>query len=313
MVKDLSRLVDENGIYAAVAVDQRGALRKLLGDTGTPENLSLFKKLVAEVLTSHGSSFLVDPEYGLDAAKAKDAKAGLILSYEQTGYDKSRPGRLPRLIEDQSVRRLVAAGADAVKFLLYYDVDESDEINQKKQAMIERVGTECQAENVPFLLEILTYDDSIGDEKGEAFAKVRPHKVNEAMRVFSEPRFQVDTLKVEIPVNMNFVEGFGDKAVMTQAEAAEAFKAQDAATNIPYIYLSGGVSAQLFMDSLQFAADNGAHFNGILCGRATWKDATAALVDAGEQEAKAWLESEGLDNLKALNEVNVKTATPILS
>lgn len=57
MVKDLSRLVDENGIYAAVAVDQRGALRKLLGDTGTPENLSLFKKLVAEVLTSHGSSF----------------------------------------------------------------------------------------------------------------------------------------------------------------------------------------------------------------------------------------------------------------
>lgn len=87
-------------------------------------------------------------------------------------------------------------------------------------------------------------------KKGEAFMKVRPHKVNEAMRVFSEPRFQVDTLKVEIPVNMNFVEGFGDKTVMTQAEAAEAFKAQDAATNIPYIYLSGGVSAQLFMDSL---------------------------------------------------------------
>lgn len=313
MVKDLSRLVDENGIYAAVAVDQRGALRKLLGDTATPENMSLFKKMVAEVLTPHGSSFLVDPEYGLDAAKAKDANAGLILSYEQTGYDKSRPGRLPRLIEDQSVRRLVEAGADAVKFLLYYDVDESDEINQKKQAMIERVGTECQAENIPFLLEILTYDDSIGDEKGEAFAKVRPHKVNEAMRVFSEPRFQVDTLKVEIPVNMNFVEGFGDKAIMTQTEAAAAFKAQDAATNIPYIYLSGGVSAQLFMDSLQFAADNGARFNGILCGRATWKGATTAFVGSGEQEAKAWLESEGLDNLTALNEVNVKTATPIQS
>lgn len=313
MVKDLSRLVDENGIYAAVAVDQRGALRNLLGETGTPENLSLFKRLVSEVLTPYGSSFLVDPEYGLDAAKANDANSGLMLSYEQTGYDKSRPGRLPRLIEDQSVRRLIEAGADAVKFLLYYDVDEPDEINQKKQAMIERIGTECQAENVPFLLEILTYDDSIGDEKGEAFAKVRPHKVNEAMRVFSEPRFHVDTLKVEIPVNMNFVEGFGDKAVMTQAEAAEAFKAQDAATNIPYIYLSGGVTAQLFMDSLQFAADNGAHFNGILCGRATWKGATNALVDAGEDAAKAWLESEGLDNLKALNEVNKRTATPIQS
>ncbi len=30
-------------------------------------------------------------------------------------------------------------GADAVKFLLYYDVDSSDELNQQKQAYIERI------------------------------------------------------------------------------------------------------------------------------------------------------------------------------
>lgn len=125
------------------------------------------------------------------------------------------------------------------------------------------------------------------------------------MRVFSEPRFQVDTLKVEIPVNMNFVEGFGDKTVMTQAEAAEAFKAQDAATNIPYIYLSGGVSAQLFMDSLNLQLIM-VHIQRYFMWSCNMEGATAALVDAGEQEAKAWLESEGLDNLKALNEVNVK-------
>ncbi|ARJ50812.1 tagatose 1,6-diphosphate aldolase [Staphylococcus lutrae] len=313
MVKDLSRLVDEQGIYAAIAVDQRGALRKLLGDEASEADMSLFKKMVAEVLTPQASSFLVDPEYGLAAAKANDAHSGLILSYEQTGYDTSRPGRLPRLIEDQSVRRLREVGADAVKFLLYYDVDEPDAINQKKQAMIERIGAECQAENIPFLLEILTYDDTIGDEKGAAFAKVRPHKVNEAMRVFSEPRFQVDTLKVEIPVNMNFVEGFGEETVMTQAEAAAAFKAQDASTDLPYIYLSGGVSAQLFMDSLQFAADHGAHFNGILCGRATWKGATEVFVKAGEKAATTWLETTGLAHLQALNEVNRKTATSIQS
>ena len=63
----------------------------------------------------------------------------MILAYEQTGYIKDQPGRLPRLIEGQSVKRLVEAGADAIKFLLYYDVDEPDEINQK-QAVIERVG-----------------------------------------------------------------------------------------------------------------------------------------------------------------------------
>ncbi len=309
--KDLSRLVDDKGIYAAIAVDQRGALRKLLGDQASDHNLSLFKKLVSEVLTPYGSSFLVDPEFGIEAAQANAATSGLILSYEQTGYDVTRPGRLPRLIENASVKRLKDAGADAVKFLLYYDVDEPDDINTKKQAVIERIGAECQAENIPFLLEILTYDDTIGDEKGAEYAKVRPHKVNEAMRVFSEPRFQVDTLKVEIPVNMNFVEGFGSENLISQSEAAEAFKAQDAATDLPYIYLSGGVSAQLFMDSLQFAAVHGARFNGILCGRATWKGATSVLVEKGEAEAKAWLEHEGLENLKALNKVNQKTATSI--
>ncbi|MDT0672186.1 tagatose 1,6-diphosphate aldolase [Staphylococcus chromogenes] len=309
--KDLSKLVDKNGIYAAVAVDQRGALMNLLGDKGTTENLTVFKKLVAETLTPEGSSFLVDPEFGTEAIKENDAHSGLILAYEQTGYLKEQPGRLPRLIENQSVRRLVQMGADAIKFLLYYDVDESEEINQKKQAMIERVGSECKAENVPFLLEILTYDDTIGDEKGEAFAKVKPHKVNQAMKLFSEPRFGVDTLKVEIPVNMNFVEGFGSKVIMTQEEAAQAFKAQSEATDLPYIYLSAGVTAQLFNDSLVFASEHGARFNGVLCGRATWKGATEVLMNDGEQAAQEWLKNEGLQNLIALNQVNQRTASPI--
>lgn len=310
-VKDLSKLVDENGIYSAVAVDQRGALRKLLGDKGTPKYLSLFKKLVAEILTPEGSSFLVDPEYGLEAAQVNDEKSGLILSYEQTGYIKEQPGRLPRLIENQSVKRLVQQGADAVKFLLYYDVDEPEDINQKKQAIIERIGSECIAENVPFLLEILTYDDQIGDEKSEAFSKVKAHKVNEAMKVFSESRFGIDTLKVEIPVNMNFVEGYGSKQLMTQDEAAEIFKAQAEATHLPYIYLSAGVSSQLFNESLVFASRSGSKFNGVLCGRATWKGATQVLIDEGENAAREWLENEGIKNLKKLNDVNLTTATPI--
>lgn len=310
-VKDLSKLVDENGIYASVAVDQRGALRKLLGDKATPENLSLFKKIVAEVLTPEGSSFLVDPEYGLEAVEMNDDKSGLILSYEQTGYIKEQPGRLPRLIENQSVKRLIREGADAIKFLLYYDVDESDDINQKKQAIIERVGSECAAENIPFLLEILAYDDQIGDEKSKEFAKVKPHKVNEAMKLFSESRFGIDTLKVEIPVNMNFVEGFGAKAFMSKEEAAEIFKEQAASTHLPYIYLSAGVTAELFNESLIFASNNGSEFNGVLCGRATWKGATKVLVEQGENAAREWLKDEGVDNLRELNKVNRNTAKPI--
>nr|WP_302184724.1 hypothetical protein [Salmonella enterica] len=35
-----------------------------------------------------------------------------------------------------SAKRIKEQGADAVKFLLYYDVDSSDELNQQKQAYI---------------------------------------------------------------------------------------------------------------------------------------------------------------------------------
>ena len=47
----------------------------------------------------------------------------------------------------------------------------------------------------------------VGDEKGFAFAKVKPDKVTKYMREFSQPRYGVDVLKVEVPVNMRYVEG----------------------------------------------------------------------------------------------------------
>ncbi|VUX11671.1 Tagatose 1,6-diphosphate aldolase 2 [Streptococcus pasteurianus] len=86
---------------------------------------------------------------------------------------------------------------------------------------------------------------------------MKPHKVNGAMKVFSDDRFGIDVLKVEVPVNMNFVEGFGEgEVVYTREEAAQYFRDQEASTQLPYIYLSAGVSAKLFQDTLIFAAES---------------------------------------------------------
>ena len=130
-------------------------------------------------------------------------------------------GRLPDCLVEWSAKRLKEQGANAVKFLLYYDVDDSEEINIQKKAYIERIGSEC-VEDIPFFLEVLTYDDNIPDNKSE-FAKVKPRKVNEAMKLFSEDRFNVDVLKVEVPVNMNFVEGFTEGEVVYTKEEATTF------------------------------------------------------------------------------------------
>lgn len=309
--KDINKLVDDKGIFAAIAVDQRGALKRLLGEQGTDDNVALFKKLVSETLSSSGSSILLDPEYGKDGIQAKAIDAGLILAYEQTGYDKSVVGRLPRLVEGLSVKQLKEMGADGIKLLIYYDVDEPDDINDVKKDLVQQVGQETVEENIPFLLEILTYDDQIGDEKGQSYAKVRPHKVIEAMKAFSDEKYNVDVLKVETPVNMNYVEGFTEDYVFSKDEAASYFKEQDSATSIPYIYLSGGLTSQQFKDTLVFAHESGAHFNGVLCGRATWQGGTVVLKEQGQEAAKEWLNSEGIHNLKTLNDIIQKTATPI--
>ena len=312
--KYLENLSDKNGFISALAIDQRGALKKMLNkhqeSEATAEQIKEFKVLVSKHLTKYSSSILLDPEYGLDAAKARDKNAGLLLAYEKTGYDANAVGRLPDCLVDWSAKRLKEEGADAVKFLLYYDVDESDEINNQKKAYMERVGAECVAEDIPFFLEILSYNYKDANNSTAEFAKLKPRKVIEAMKEFSSPRYNVDVLKVEVPVNMKYVEGFADgEVVYTKEEAASYFKQQDEATNLPYIYLSAGVSAKLFQDTLKFACDSGAKFNGVLCGRATWANGVEVFAKDGEEATVNWLNTVGRKNIEELNEVVERTAT----
>ena len=307
----LKRLCDKNGIIGALAIDQRGALRRMLGEDTPVEQLETFKVLVSKYLTKYASSILLDPELGWKAAEARDKNAGLLVAYEKTGYDKTVPGRYPDLVENVSVQRLKANGADAAKVLLYIDVDEGRAVNDVKEAFIERIASECKAEDIPFFLELVSYDAKVTDEK--EYAKLKPRKVIEAMKLYSQERFGVDVLKVEVPVNMKYVEGFAENEVLyTKEEAAAFYKEQSNATSLPFIFLSAGVSAQLFQDTLRFAKESGSTFNGVLCGRATWAGATKAYQEGGEAATIKWLETIGKQNIVELDAVLQETATPIV-
>ena len=313
--KAMKNLMSEDGIIAALAIDQRGALKKMmkaLDFEPKAGDIERFKELVSEELTPYASSILLDPEYGLPASKVRAENSGLLIAYEKTGYDATVPGRLPDLLSVWSAKRIKEQGADAVKFLLYYDVDEDKEINEQKHAFVERIGSECAAEEMPFYLELLSYDANNADNGSKEFAKVKPHKVIEMMKEFSKPRYQVDVLKVEVPVNMKYVEGFAKgEVVYTKEEAAKYFKEQSEATNLPFIFLSAGVSASLFQDTLRFAHDAGSTFNGVLCGRATWADGVKPFVTGDEAQVRDWLQTQGRNNIEELNEVLKVTATPV--
>lgn len=309
----LKKLADESGIIGALACDQRGSLKKMIASYGSPDETSIeeFKVLVSKELTPYASSILLDPEYGWPAAEQKDPNAGLLVAYEKTGYDANEVGRLPDLLPNWSVKRLKEKGADAIKLLIYYDVDESFDINDQKHAFVERVGSECIAEDLPFFLEIVTYDANMDDVKNAEYAKVKPHKVNEAMKEFSKPRYAVDVLKVEVPVNMSFVEGYADaEVVYSKEEAKKYFKEQSNCINLPFIFLSAGVTPELFRETLKFAHEAGSEFNGVLCGRATWKGGIEPFGKSGKEAAVNWFQTQGKDNITTLNEVLKVTAKP---
>lgn len=312
----LQNLSDKEHRINALAIDQRQSLRKMIGDIDSSVTdwsiIAEYKKAVSSELTKYASSILLDSEYGLPAASVRSEGAGLLISYEVSGYDKDEEGRLPKLLPELSVKRLKEFGVDAVKILLYYDVDEAEEINDQKNAFVERVGSECLGEDLPFFLEIVTYDATIEDAKSREYAAVKPHKVNESMKIFSDPVYAVDVLKMEVPVNMAYVEGFVEEgeAIYTREEAAAYYKAQSEATHLPFIFLSAGVSAEMFQDTLRFAKEAGSEFNGVLCGRATWKDSVEVFVNEGSDATQEWLSTQGRQNIEDLNVVVGETATP---
>ncbi|MDT8068022.1 MAG: tagatose 1,6-diphosphate aldolase [Terriglobia bacterium] len=301
---------DSRGVIAAAAMDQRGSLKKALGANAGDRELEEFKTSVAEILTPHASAILLDPEWGLPAAKARAKNAGLLLAYEKTGYDKTGPGRLPDLLDHWSVRRLKEAGADCIKILLYYTPFDPKDINDRKRAWVERLGDECRANDIPFFLELVGYEEG-ADEKGLEFAKKKPEIVKASMAEFTKDRYGVDVLKVEVPINMKFVEGtksFGGQKAYTREEAKKFFLDAATASTKPFIYLSAGVSNSEFNESLALAAESGVKFNGVLCGRATWKDGIPIYAEKGNKAFRDWLSNEGVKNIENVNQ-SLKAAT----
>jgi len=305
----LSRVSTANGVIAALAIDQRSALRSLLAKAKntSPEAIPAsmlheFKEAVSRALTPHASAILLDPEFGLSAAKQRASTSGLLLAYERSGYDKSIPGRFPYLLDGWSATRLMEAGADCVKVLLYYSPFSTASINDVKQAWIERIGAECAALDVPFFLELVVYDDAMEDKSLE-FARIKPQSVNGSLHEFSKPRYAVDVFKIGFPVNMAFVgdKGSGNSAY-TRAEAIEHIRQAAKSAAKPFIYLSEGVSNKVFDDALELAAKAGANFSGVLCGRATWKDGVEIYATQGRSALEEWLQTRGVENILRVNQ-----------
>ena len=84
--KGMQAVSNSRGVIAAAAMDQRGSLQKAIAkDRGVEKNaitqqmMEEFKTTVVRILSPHASAFLLDPEFGTPAAKARAKDCGLLL------------------------------------------------------------------------------------------------------------------------------------------------------------------------------------------------------------------------------------------
>ncbi|MEH7493794.1 tagatose 1,6-diphosphate aldolase [Neobacillus niacini] len=314
--RGLELISDENNIIFATAMDQRGSLGKMIQSFNDrlsyEEGLSQFKVGISEVLGNKSSSFLLDPEYGWDAAKKLNEDIGLIMAYEKTGYDASEKGRLPNLVDVYAVQDLVNEGAHALKLLVYYDIKEEEKFNQIKKAFIKRVGDECKQNDLLFILEPVSYDAT--EASKSEFLERKPEIIEFFMDEFSKEEYGVDLLKVEVPVSIFNINGYDQydnyNPIFSTEQAASYYKSCSDKSRIPFIYLSGGVTNEQFIDTLHFAKNAKSKFSGILCGRATWKDGIRTFAEEGNEKFYQWLESKGIENLNRVKKAVEETATP---
>ena len=121
---------------------------------------------------------------------------------------------------------------------------------------------------------------------------------------FGKKQYNIDVLKVEVPIDMAFVSGtksFKGEAAYTRAEALQHFRDSASVTHKPFIYLSAGVSNPVFIETLELAVESGTSFNGVLCGRATWKDGIAIYAKQGAKAFEDWLNTTGVENITNVN------------
>ena len=309
-IAGLKAVSDERGVIAAVAMDQRGLLKNMLarelGVSEPPIEMMLeFKQLVARTLTRYASSILLDLEYGLEATKNVNGK-GLLLAYEHAGYSPDHPERLPSLRDGWSALRLKEIGASAIKILVYYTPFEKDWVNDRKKAWLERIGAECRAVDMPYFLEFLGYDVHGVGESSIEYGRRKPEIVLKSMEEFTRDRYGADVLKVEVPIEMAYVEGtkaFKGQKLHTRAEAMDLIRAEVSLTDKPIVYLSAGVGSDVFIETLELAVESGVKFHGVLCGRATWQDGVPVYVKHGAAALEDWLNTTGAQNVKNVNKV----------
>ena len=290
----LKRTSNNQHTFTIVAFDQRGSYAKMLPQGTSYDTAVAIKEDVIDALSPLASAFLLAPDYGLGPAQRLHRSCGLLMALEQTGYSGDATYRRTEMYPDWSVAQIKRMGASAVKLLVYYNPN-AGELAEEIEALSRQVSEQCQAHDIAYFLEPVTYSIDLDVPKSSvAFAQMRPEMICETARRLGATG--PDVLKVEIPIDVNIDDD--------QAHWLKACEAVSAAAPVPWVLLSAGVDFPVFEQQVKIACQGGA--SGFLAGRAIWKESIPMSVS----DRRDYLVDLGVKRLKRLTEISNAYARP---
>ena len=263
--RGLQQCSTARGAIAILALDHRNNLRNALNPADpaavTNQEMIAFKQQVTSVLAPVSSAMLLDPEVGglqCIATGALPGSTGLVMALEATGYSGESFARRSVVLQGWSVAQARRMGASAVKLLVYYHPDSTTA--SQTETLVKQIAQECQVEDIPFFLEILTY--SIDPSQKNLNPVEHRQVVLASARRLVQPG--VDVLKAEFPLDT--------KSEPDEREWAKACAELSATSHCPWILLSASVDFETYLHQVTIACQNGA--SGVAVGRAVWQEAT---------------------------------------
>ncbi|NHA69111.1 hypothetical protein [Phycicoccus flavus] len=266
----LDAIATDDGTFAVLAMDQRGTLRRMLAAVDRPdtpdEEITALKRDMIASLAGSASAFLIDPTFGLPAARSAeaDARFGLLLAAEPASRGTHDGEPVVALDPDQDAAWVRDSGADAMKFLVQVRADRvpgadgRDTTTEAVEAMRVLVA-DCAEQGVPSVIENLVFplagEDTLSPE-------AKADAVIEAAVLLDDLRPSL--LKLEYP------------------GSPEACRRLAERISSPWAVLSAGVSSEEFSEVLRISCDEGGA-SGFIAGRSVWRETVA--MDHAERTA----------------------------
>ena len=285
-IRGLRACASARGTFSVLALDHRQNLRRELRPTDpasvTYDQMVAFKRAVVRELGGTATGILLDPEIGAAQCLVDGslpAGCGLLVAVEATGYDGPSTARVSRVLDGWGIGQIKRLGASAAKLLVYYHPDAANATDQER--LVAEVAAACVTADLPLFVEPLSFsiDPAVSKLTGEARRRV---VIETARRLTA---LGGDVLKAEFPY---------DPGVTDAGRWRDACAELDAASQSPWVLLSGGVDDATFEAQVRVACGAGA--SGVLVGRSVW--AEAATLPQSERDA--FLRTTGRERLGRL-------------